>query len=42
MKLAKRVTDRTEFISFHNAYHGHTQGALSVMGNEYWRQAFRR
>lgn len=41
MKLAKRVTGRTDFISFHNAYHGHTQGALSVMGNEYWRQAFR-
>ena len=41
MKLAKRVTGRTEFISFHNSYHGHTQGALSVMGNEYWRQAFR-
>ena len=28
-------------IAFHNAYHGSTQGALSVMGGEYWRNAFR-
>lgn len=34
MKLAKRVTGRTEIISFHNAYHGSTQGALSIMGSE--------
>ena len=41
MKLAKRVTGRTQMIAFKNAYHGSTQGALSVMGDEYWRNAFR-
>ncbi len=41
MKLAKRFTNRTEMIAFNNSYHGSTQGALSVMGSEYWRNAFR-
>jgi acetylornithine/N-succinyldiaminopimelate aminotransferase len=41
MKLAKRVTGNTQIISFKNSYHGSTQGALSVMGDEYWRNAFR-
>jgi acetylornithine/N-succinyldiaminopimelate aminotransferase len=41
MKLAKRVTGRTQIVSFNNSYHGSTQGALSVMGDEYWRNAFR-
>lgn len=41
MKLAKRFTGRTEIVSFRNSYHGSTQGALSVMGSEYWQQAFR-
>jgi acetylornithine/succinyldiaminopimelate/putrescine aminotransferase len=41
MKLAKRVTGRSKMISFKNSYHGSTQGALSVMGSEYWQQAFR-
>jgi acetylornithine/succinyldiaminopimelate/putrescine aminotransferase len=41
MKLAKRVSGRTQIISFKNSYHGSTQGALSVMGSEYWQQAFR-
>lgn len=41
MKLAKRVTNRTQIIAFNNAYHGSTQGALSIMGDEYWRNAFR-
>lgn len=41
MKLAKRVTGRSKIISFKNSYHGSTQGALSVMGSEYWQQAFR-
>ena len=41
MKLAKRVTGRTEIVSFKDSYHGSTQGALSVMGDEYWRNAFR-
>jgi len=41
MKLAKRVTNRSQIIAFKNSYHGSTQGALSVMGDEYWRNAFR-
>lgn len=41
MKLAKRATGRSKIISFKNSYHGSTQGALSVMGSEYWQQAFR-
>jgi acetylornithine/succinyldiaminopimelate/putrescine aminotransferase len=41
MKLAKRVTNRTQIIAFNNSYHGSTQGALSIMGDEYWRNAFR-
>lgn len=41
MKLAKRVTGSTEIVAFNNSYHGSTQGALSVMGDEYWRNAFR-
>lgn len=41
MKLAKRFTERTQIISFKNSYHGSTQGALSIMGDEYWRNAFR-
>ena len=41
MKLAKRCSGRTQISSFKNSYHGSTQGALSVMGDEYWRNAFR-
>ena len=41
MKLAKRYTGRTEIIAFKDAYHGSTQGALSVMGNEKLKQAYR-
>jgi acetylornithine/succinyldiaminopimelate/putrescine aminotransferase len=41
MKLAKRVTGRHEIISFKNAYHGSTQGALSVMGDEFFKNSFR-
>ncbi|HMX80579.1 MAG TPA: aspartate aminotransferase family protein [Ferruginibacter sp.] len=41
MKLAKRYSNRTQIISFKNSYHGSTQGSLSVMGSEYWQQAFR-
>lgn len=41
MKLAKRVTGRTEIVGFEKSYHGSTQGALSLMGDEYWRNAFR-
>jgi acetylornithine/N-succinyldiaminopimelate aminotransferase len=41
MKLAKRATGRMQIIAFKNSYHGSTQGALSLMGDEYWRNAFR-
>ncbi|HVG16242.1 MAG TPA: aminotransferase class III-fold pyridoxal phosphate-dependent enzyme, partial [Chitinophagaceae bacterium] len=41
MKLAKRFTGRTEIVAFQNSYHGSTQGALSIIGNEYWRNAYR-
>lgn len=41
MKLAKRYTGRTQIIGFHQSYHGSTQGALSIMGDETWRNAFR-
>lgn len=41
MKLAKRFTGRTELISCFNAYHGASQGALSLAGAEFFRQNFR-
>lgn len=41
MKLAKRATNRTRILCFNGSYHGSTQGALSAIGDEYWRQAFR-
>ncbi|TKC61355.1 aspartate aminotransferase family protein [Pedobacter hiemivivus] len=41
MKLAKRYTHRAEIIACHNSYHGSTQGALSLMGNEEFKQAYR-
>lgn len=41
MKLAKRFTGRTEIIAFENSYHGSTQGAMSIMGDEEWRNAYR-
>lgn len=40
MKLAKRYTGRPEIIAFHNAYHGSTQGALSL-GDEEFKRNFR-
>jgi acetylornithine/succinyldiaminopimelate/putrescine aminotransferase len=41
MKLAKRFTGRTGFVSCRNAYHGATQGALSLAGAEFFKQNFR-
>lgn len=41
MKLAKRFTGRTEFISCKNSYHGSTQGALSLLGDEYFKSNYR-
>ena len=41
LKLAKRITGRTGIIAFRNSYHGSTHGALSIIGDEYFRNAFR-
>jgi acetylornithine/succinyldiaminopimelate/putrescine aminotransferase len=41
MKLAKRFTGRSEIIACNNSYHGSTHGALSIMGNETFKQAYR-
>lgn len=41
MKLGKRATGRNDIIAFSKSYHGSTQGALSLLGDEYWRNAFR-
>lgn len=41
LKLAKRVTGRTDIIACNNSYHGSTTGALSIIGDEYWRNAYR-
>ncbi len=41
LKLARRATGRTDVISCNKGYHGNTLGSLSVMGDEYWRNAFR-
>lgn len=41
MKLAKRATGRSEIISMKNAYHGSTQGAMSLNSDTYFTQAYR-
>lgn len=41
LKLAKRATGRTELIAAHNAYHGSTHGALSLLGVEEQKKAYR-
>ncbi|MFC2136760.1 aspartate aminotransferase family protein [Bacteroidota bacterium] len=41
LKLAKKYTQRNQIISFKNAYHGSTHGALSVMGEEKMKRPFR-
>lgn len=41
MKLAKRYTGRSEFIACNNAYHGNTQGSMSLCGAEVQNRAFR-
>lgn len=41
VKLAKRFTARRDIVAFNNSYHGSTHGALSVMGNEVFKQAYR-
>lgn len=41
LKLAKKYTGKTEIIAMQNAYHGSTHGALSLMSNSYFSDAFR-
>ena len=41
LKLAKRVTGRSAIVAAHNAYHGNTQGAMSVCGAEEQNSSFR-
>ena len=41
LKLARRHTARSEVVSFRNAYHGGTAGALSILGHERLKYAFR-
>ncbi|MGI6291301.1 MAG: aspartate aminotransferase family protein [Bacteroidales bacterium] len=41
IKLAKRYTGRYELIACKNAYHGSTNGSLSLMGNDDFTKAFR-
>lgn len=41
MKLAKRYTGRTEILSCIHSYHGSTQGALSLNGDEYFKSNYR-
>src|SRR5690606_12558618 len=41
LKLARRITGRSQLISCKNAYHGNTMGSMSVMGYEERKRAFR-
>ena len=41
IKLAKRITGRRHLVSCRNAYHGSTQGALSLMDSEDFKNSFR-
>jgi acetylornithine/succinyldiaminopimelate/putrescine aminotransferase len=41
LKLARRITGRSQLISCHNAYHGNTMGSMSVMGFEERKRIFR-
>lgn len=41
MKLAKRATGRSQIVAANRAYHGNTQGSMSILGNEERKSAFR-
>ena len=41
LKLARRATGRSQIIAAHNAYHGNTMGALSLMDFEERKAPFR-
>jgi acetylornithine/N-succinyldiaminopimelate aminotransferase len=40
IKLIKRATGRKKIIAFKNSYHGSTNGALSLMSDEYFSSAY--
>ncbi len=40
LKLAKKYTRRAEVLSFRNAYHGSSIGAMSIMGSEFYKQGY--
>ncbi|WP_181182322.1 aspartate aminotransferase family protein [Sphingobacterium lumbrici] len=40
MKIAKKYTGRRQIIAAKKAYHGSTQGALSLIGNPEYQQAY--
>ncbi len=40
LKLAKRVSGRKKIMAVRNAYHGSSHGALSLMSDETYKQAF--
>lgn len=40
MKIAKKFTGRTKFVAANKAYHGSTQGALSLMGDTKFKTPF--
>jgi acetylornithine/N-succinyldiaminopimelate aminotransferase len=40
LKLAKKHTGRSRFISFNNSYHGDTHGSLSVTGRDIYRDPY--
>src|SRR5690554_1053720 len=41
LKLARRATGRSQILYAHRAYHGNTMGAMSVMGFEERKEAFK-
>ncbi len=41
IKLARRLSGRPRIVAAEKSYHGNTTGALALMGDEYWRNAFR-
>ena len=41
LKLARKYTNRSEIIAFNGGYHGSTMGALALLSDERFKQAFR-
>jgi len=40
IKLARKASNRSHVVSFLNAYHGSTLGAMSIMGGNYYKQGY--